>query len=391
MVRESARDGIVIVGGGLAGQRCAEALRRHGYEGPLRLVCAEAHRPYDRPPLSKELLAGPGDEDSLAFRDAGWYEAQAVELLLGLSATHVDLAEGRLTLSDGSSLRYRQLVIATGSRPRRLPVLEGYSNVSSLRSLDDCVALRDVLARRPRLTVLGAGFIGQEVAATARRLGVEVTMIEAAPAPLASVLGPRFGHWFTRLHESEGVEVLTDCMVIEAVTNGAVRALRLSNGATVETDHVVIGVGVEPDVGWLAGSAICSGAGVRVDAAGRTPVPRVYAIGDAAATFDPAVGSHVAGSHWEAAARQGTRCARAMLGLDPGSAELTSFWTDQYGLRIQYLGHARLADAVEVDGDPGARSFTVTFTRMGRPVAGLLVDRVRDLPRLRKLIQQGAT
>lgn len=380
----------MIIGGGLAGQRCAEALRRHGYEGGLRLVCAEPRRPYDRPPLSKEMLAAQGDGDSLAFREARWYETHDIDLVLGVRATQVELRRSRVRLSDGSSLRYRQLVIATGSRPKRLRMLQGYPNVSSLRSLEDCEMLREVLRGGPRLTVLGAGFIGQEVAATARGLGIRVTMIEAAPTPLASVLGAPLGRWFTRLHQSEGVKVLTDCTVDGVVTNGAVRGLHLSNGVTVETDHVVVGVGVEADLDWLAGTPLWAPGGVRVDAAGRTPLPGVYAVGDAAATFDPVVGSHLAGSHWEAAARQGTRSARVMLGLDPGRAEPTSFWTDQYGLRIQYLGHARLADTFELDGDLDARSFTATFTRAGAPVAALIVDRPRELPRLRKLIQQGA-
>ncbi|HLY47700.1 MAG TPA: FAD-dependent oxidoreductase [Solirubrobacteraceae bacterium] len=391
MAQTSGADGIVIVGGGLAGQRCAEALRRHGYDGALRIVCAEPRRPYDRPPLSKEMLAGSCDEDSLAFKTAGWYEERSIDLLLGVHATGLDLAQRRLGVSEGRPLAYRQLVIATGSIPRGLPLLEGYENVSALRSVDDCLALREVLAGRPRLTVLGAGFIGQEVAATARSLGAQVTMIEAAPAPLASVLGRELGSWFTRLHTAEGVEVLTDCTVTDALSNGHVQALRLSNGRTVDTDHVVVGIGVRPDVGWLAGSPIASPGGIEASPAGHTVAPGVYAIGDAAATFDPVVGGHLPGSHWEAASRQAGRCACVMLGLDPGPAELTSFWTDQYGIRIQYLGHAQLADAVEIDGNPDVRNFSVTFTRAGRPVAGLLVDRARELPRLRTAIEQGET
>jgi NADPH-dependent 2,4-dienoyl-CoA reductase/sulfur reductase-like enzyme len=294
-------------------------------------------------------------------------------------------------LSDGQSLSYRQLVIATGSRPRALPLLNCYDNVSSLRGLDDCLELREVLAHRPRLSIVGAGFIGQEVAATARGCGAQVTMIEAAPAPLAGLIGPELGSWFTRLHEAEGVELLTHCTVQGAVTNGAIRGLRLSNGRTVEADHVVVGVGVDPDLDWLSESGLAARGGVLADADGRTAIPGVYAIGDAAATFDPIAGDCVPGSHWEAAARQGARSARAMLGLDLGRPALSSFWTDQYGLRIQYLGHARLADTFDIEGDPDARSFTVTFSRGGRPVAGLLVDRPRELPALRKAIEEGVT
>lgn len=389
--RCSTDDGIVIVGGGLAGQRCAEALRRYGYDGAIRIVCAERHRPYDRPPLSKELLAGSRDEESIAFRAAGWYEQHSIDLLLGVHARSLELDGRRVGLSDGSSLRWRRLVIATGSRPRTLPALDRYENVSVLRSVDDCLTLRDVLAGRPQLAVLGAGFIGLEVAATARRLGAEVTMIEAAAAPLVSLLGMQLGDWFRHLHRAEGVEVLTNCTVAGTVGNGTIDGLQLSSGRTVETDHVVVGIGVEPDVAWLVASGVAGPGGVPVDPDGRTAIDGVTAIGDAAATFDPVAERHVPGSHWEAAGRQAVRAARAILGLRPGAAPLTSFWTDQYGLRIQYLGHARLADRIEIDGQPAERSFTATFLRAGQPVGALIVDRPRALPTLRKLIEKGAT
>jgi NADPH-dependent 2,4-dienoyl-CoA reductase/sulfur reductase-like enzyme len=227
------------------------------------------------------------------------------------------------------------------------------------------------------------------VAATARGLGTSVTMVEAAPCPLVGVLGPQVGQWFSELHRSEGVEVLTDCTIERVLANGSIQAIQLSNGKTVAADHVVVGVGVEPDIGWLAGSGLSTPAGVLADAHGRTGAERVLCAGDAAATFDPLVGRHVPGSHWEAAGRQGARAARVMLGLDPGPAPLTSFWTDQYGIRIQYLGQARLADSVEVDGEPEARNFTATFSRAGQVVAALLVDRPRSLPAHRTLIEKG--
>jgi NADPH-dependent 2,4-dienoyl-CoA reductase/sulfur reductase-like enzyme len=335
------------------------------------------------------VLAGGEDPQSLSYRPPDWYDERAIDLLLGVAATALDPGAHQLRLSGGATLPYDRLVIATGSRPRSLPALAGYDNVSVLRTVDDATSLRQVLGGKPRLSVIGAGFIGQEVAATARRLGVEVTMIEAAVCPLSGVLGPEMGSWFSRLHASEGVEVLCGTTIAKVDGNGGVERLRLSDDRIVETDHVVVGVGVEADTKWLEGSGIDATRGVPVDADGRTEIEDVYAAGDAAATYDPLLGQHVPGSHWEAAGRQGSRAAKAMLGLDPGSAPATSFWTDQYGIRIQYLGRARLADRVELDGDPGARDFKAIFSRGGRTVAVLLVNRPRELAGARTLIEKG--
>ena len=383
-------DAIVIVGGGLAGQRCAETLRRVGHEGAIRMVCAETRPPYDRPPLSKQVLLGAMRSESLAYRPATWYEQHEVDLLLGVRATALLPDERRLSLSTGATLRYMRLLIATGSRPRTLPALAGYDNVSVLRTIDDATLLRDVLASRPRLAVVGAGFIGQEVAASARALGAQVTMIEAAAFPLEGVLGPRLGGWFSDLHRAEGVDLVTGTTVDRVIGNGRVERLHLSDGRIIEADHVVAGVGVRSDTEWLAGGALANASGIPADGDGRTAIDNIFAAGDAAATFDPVLRCHVPGSHWEAAGRQGMRAARTMLGLEPGPAPLTSFWTDQYGIRIHYLGRARAADKVQIDGEPTERSFTATFSRAGRPVTALLVDRVSALPAMRELIEKGA-
>jgi NADPH-dependent 2,4-dienoyl-CoA reductase/sulfur reductase-like enzyme len=329
---------------------------------------------------------------SSAYRSQAWYESQSIDLLLGISATALDTVARRVALSSGGILAYRALLIATGSRARRFPPLAGYENVSSLRTVDDCRRLREVVGRRARLAVIGAGFIGQEVAATARRAGCAVTMIEAAPVPLHGLLGHRLGTWFAELHRAEGVSVRAGCTVEQVSGNGTVEALCLSDGSRVEVDHVLVGVGVEPDVAWLRSSGLeLSGGALRADADGWTQAPAVWAAGDAAATFDPRVGGHLPGSHWEAAARQGALVARAMLGLCRDSSPIASFWTDQYDLRIQYLGHAPLADALEIDGDLDGRSFTATYTRAGRTVAALLVGRPRALPEARQRIEKGTT
>jgi 3-phenylpropionate/trans-cinnamate dioxygenase ferredoxin reductase subunit len=388
--QRGAADGIVIAGGGLAAQRCAETLRRCGSDEPIRILCAEPHRPYDRPPLSKQLLAGGRAADELSYRDAGWYERSGIDLLCGVAATGLWPAERRVETSDGGHLRYDRLLIATGGRPRTLRALAGHENVLTLRTLDDALELRDRLEPGSRLAVVGAGFVGLEIAATASALGVEVTLIEAAATPLAAVLGDVVGAWFAQLHRSHGVRVLTGTGIVRVeATDGCVRALHLADGAVVGVDQILVGVGTDPDIDWLASSGLDVCHGVRVDISGATGLRDVFAAGDAAATFDACSGSHLPGSHWEAAARQGSAAARGMLGLPPGQLPVTSFWTDQYGLRIQFVGRAQPGDAVAIDGDPGAACFTATYTRAGLVTAVLLVDRPRSLPAARELIERG--
>ena len=381
-------DGIVIVGGGLAAQRCAETLRRRGYDDTVRIVCAEPQPPYDRPPLSKAVLAGEASEEQLAYRPAWWYEEQQVELLLGARAESLDPAARRVRLDCGAELAYGSLLIATGGAPRRLPFLEGYGNVHYLRTLADAPRLRAELDAGARLAIVGAGFIGQEVAATARKLGAEVTMVEALENPLTPILGDRVGRWFAGLHRDEGVRFLTGARLEGAGGDGRVEELVLAGGERLPCDVVVVGVGTAPATGWLRGSGLEED-GVRTDTAGRTRLPGVFAAGDASVPFDPRLGTHSRTEHWDAAAWQGAAAAKAMLGEYPGTPPLPSFWSDQYGLRIRYVGHAHHADAVAFDGDPAGRDFEAVFSRGGVPVAGLTVGRPRAIPALRKRIDAG--
>jgi NADPH-dependent 2,4-dienoyl-CoA reductase/sulfur reductase-like enzyme len=378
-------DGILIAGAGLAAQRGAETLRRSGFDGPIRVVGAEPHRPYDRPPLSKAVLADPGAEERLSFRPGAWYDDADVELVLGVEAIGLDYRARRLQLSDGGAAAYDQLLVATGSRPRTLPLLDGFANVTTLRTLEDARELRGVLAARGRLAIVGAGFIGQEVASAARKAGVRATVVEAAPAPLHSVLGASVGGWFADLHRAEEVEMILDARLAAIEGDDAVEALVLADGRTVPCDHVVVGVGVQPNVEWLGLGAAGAG-GMEADANGRTRLAGVWAAGDCAATFDPAVGRHVPGAHWESAGRQAVAAARGMLGLDVRSAPVASFWSDLYDTRIQYLGDAGTADAVRIDGEPRRRDFRATYTRGGRPVGVLLVGRPHELPDARALL-----
>ncbi len=288
-------------------------------------------------------------------------------------------------LDSGAELPYEQLLIATGGGARRLPFLEGYGNVHYLRTLADARRLRAELDSGARLAIVGAGFIGQEVASTARRLGAEVTVIEALETPLAPILGEEVGGWFAGLHREEGVRVLTGTMLEGARGEGRVEELLLAGGEPLACDAVVVGVGTVPATEWLEGSGLEPG-GVPTDTAGRTALPGVFAAGDATLPFDPRFGAHARTEHWDAAAWQGAAAAKAMLGDYPGTPPLPSFWSDQYGLRIQYVGHAHHADAVSLDGDPAERDFEAVFTRGGVPVAGLAVGRPRAIPALKKRI-----
>lgn len=378
---------VVIAGGGLAAQRAVETLRRNGYAKPIRVVAGEPLAPYDRPPLSKEYLAGAVGDDELRFRPDDWYAEQDVELLTDARATALDVASRELVLESGRRLAFSELLIATGGTPRTLPGTERFDNVHVLRTINDARGLRDALVPGSRLAVVGAGFIGQEVAATATALGVDVAILEAAAAPLVGFLGPQIGGWFAELHRQESITVHVETRITRLHGKTAITAIELDDGRRIDCDAVVVGIGTEPATSWLRGSPL-DDRGVPVDATGRTSVAGIYAAGDASRAFDSHTGAHARTEHWEAAARQGAAVARAMLGLDPPQPAIPSFWSDQHGLRVQYLGHSHGADAITIDGDPDARDFTATYTRGGRPVAALLVGRPHALAATRRLLEQ---
>jgi 3-phenylpropionate/trans-cinnamate dioxygenase ferredoxin reductase subunit len=368
---------VVVAGAGLAAQRCCAALRRLGHDGPITLFGDEPLPPYDRPPLSKEWLAGTVDEAALLLRPASWYAEHAIDVRLGTAVAVLEAAARGVLLADGERLPYDRLLIATGAVPRRLPGSERYSNVGVLRSAADGVALRERLRPGARLAIVGAGFIGLEAAATARALGVAVTIVEPLAAPLETIVGAQLGGWFAAMHREEGVrlELRTGVEGFDAAGD-RVGAMRLSDGRRLECDAVLVGIGVVPATAWLDGSPL-AGAGVSVDAAGRAARPDVVAAGDAAR-----------GAHWEAAMRQGVAAAHGMLGLDPPPTTAESFWSDQYGTRIQLLGDPRGAHELYVAGDPAARDFEALYVRDGVVVAGLLAGRPRALPALRRQIGQ---
>ena len=361
-------DDVLIVGGGIAAARTARALRELGFEGRLRLVSDELEPPYDRPPLSKELLLE-GEGAAVGLLDRREAASLGVELILGRRAVRLHPRRRRVRLEDGEVLAFDALVIATGSRPRHLPGLDHSRDVHYLRTLEDARRLRAALLGTPSVAIVGGGFIGLEVAAAARTLGCEVTVVEAAGVPLATVVGPELGGIVQRWHEDHGVRFRCGTAVRSARAEERLRALALADGTCVEAEVAVVGIGAEPCVEWLDPAGLEMHRGVVCDRDGRTSADGVYALGDAACRHEG--GACVAGEHWTAAAQQALRVAKAILGRpDPSPAgDESYFWSDQYGSRLQFAGAAAARVAIAA-GDVSSRSF-VAHCLDGETVTGV--------------------
>jgi NADPH-dependent 2,4-dienoyl-CoA reductase/sulfur reductase-like enzyme len=364
----STSNGIVIVGGGLAAARTAEQLRRSNYPGPVTIVSDEDHLPYDRPPLSKEVLRS--ETDDVTLKPAEFYQDNDITVLLGAGAAALDTATQTITLTDGRELGYDELVIATGLVPKRIPSFPDLAGIHVLRNFDESLKLRQEAGSARRAVVIGAGFIGCEVAASLRKLGVEVVLVEPQPAPLASVLGQQIGELVARLHRAEGVDVRCGVGVSEVRGEEKVQSVVLSDGAEVEADLVVVGIGSRPGTDWLEGSGIALDNGVVCDAEGRSSAPHVWAIGDVASWLDT-VGNQVRVEHWSNVADQARVLVPAMLGQDvPGVVSVPYFWSDQYDVKIQCLGEPEADDTVHIVEDDG-RKFLAYYERDG-VVAGVV-------------------
>ena len=365
----SKASGVVIVGGGLAAARTAEQLRKSGYTEPVTIVSDEQHLPYDRPPLSKDVLhdSGRGIGD-VTLKPAEFYADNDIALRLGAAAQSVDTAAKTLTLADGFVLDYDDLVIATGLEPKRIPSFPDLDGIRVLRSFDEAVALREHAASARRAVIIGAGFIGCEVAASLRKLGVEVVLVEPQPAPLAGVLGEQIGELVARLHRGEGVDVRTGVGVAEVLgpedPGTGVAGVILSDGSELDADLVVVGIGSRPATDWLVGSGVTLDNGVICDEVGRTSDPHVWALGDVASWRDPD-GHQVRVEHWSNVAEQARVMVPAMLGLEvPALVVVPYFWSDQYDVKIQCLGEPRAGDVVHIVDDDG-RKFLAYYERDG--------------------------
>jgi 3-phenylpropionate/trans-cinnamate dioxygenase ferredoxin reductase subunit len=379
---------ITVVGASLAGLSTVRALRAEGYDGGIFVVGEERHLPYDRPPLSKDFLKGDIDADALALGDADEYDSLGVEWLLGERAVRLDPADRSLTLSGGRRLRTDGVVIATGASPRTLPGTDGLAGVHTLRTLDDARALRaELLDGLPRVVVIGAGFIGAEVASTAHRLGLHVTVVEALDVPLERQLGRTMGLVCASLHTDHGVRLLTGTGVAGLTGTDRVTGVRLADGRELPADIVVVGVGVRPATDWLAGSGVPVDDGVVCDAGCATGIPGVVAVGDVARCPHPFTGRHARIEHWSNAGEQARTAARTLLTGVPAAAPATApyFWSDQYQVRIQLAGHvAPGAEPEIVDGDVDSRTFTAVYRRADTPVAVLSLNQPKLFNRLRR-------
>jgi 3-phenylpropionate/trans-cinnamate dioxygenase ferredoxin reductase subunit len=365
----------VIVGGGLAGAKAAETLRSEGFDGRLVLVGAERERPYERPPLSKEYLRGEAGREKVYVHEPDYYATNDVELRLGRAAVGLETSSRDVLLDDGERLHYDRLLLATGAEPRRLPIpgaeLDG---VLYLRTVEDSDALRARLARGGALVVVGAGWIGCEVAASARQAGLDVTVIDPLAVPLERVLGREVGAVYRDIHTDHGVEMLAGSGV-EAFEGGArVERVRMTGGRTLDCDLVVVGVGVRPRtrLAELAGLDVADG--VLVDEHLRTSVRGIFAAGDVASAHHPHYDARLRVEHWASALHQGPVAARGMLGQHAVYDRVPYFFSDQYEVGMEYSGHAARWDRVVFRGDPPTREFVAFWLDGDRVVAGMNVN-----------------
>ena len=388
------RNAVTIVGASLAGLRAAETLRRDGFEGTISLVGDERRVPYDRPPLSKQLLSGEWEVDRISLSPPERFMSLDLDLRLGRRATGLDVSSHTLDV-DGSTEEYDGLLIATGARCRTLPGTDGLAGVYTLRTLDDSLAIREALRGGPRrVVVVGAGFIGAEVAATAVGYGVPVTMVEALPVPLGRVLGDTVGSVVAEVHVDNGVDLRCGVGVDEICGTDRVESVRLSNEAVVEAGLVVVGIGAIPNTDWLEDSGLTVDDGVLCDKT-CLAAPDVTAAGDVARWPNPRYGEVMKVEHWDNAVEQGAHAARRLMLTDEEAVPFTPvpwFWSDQYDRKVQLAGRPRPDDEVAlVDGSFEERRVAVIYGREGLLTAVFGMNRPRQVMQFKGLLQRGAS
>ena len=361
---------VAVVGAGLAGVRTCEGLRRNGYDDRIVLVGEEQQPPYSRPPLSKEVLRGDKEPAVATLRSPGEFADLGVDLLLGTGAVALDPVARQIKLADGSVLDYDDAVLATGARPRSLPGVAP-AGVHTLRTLDDCLALRDAIGDGTRVVVVGAGFIGLEVAASARARGAIVTVVDILPAPLARVLHPEVGAAIGRLHAEHGVDVRCGVGVAQVTGDERVRGVQLSDGSLLDADLVVVGIGVAPATDWLDSSGLTLDDGVVCDGTLRA-APGVWAVGDVCRWESARLGRSVRVEHWTNAGEQAEHVARAICGDVTDFDPVPYFWSDQYDAKLQCLGFAGSGDEIAVVRGSWTEPKWVALVRTGTHLGGVV-------------------
>jgi len=381
----------VMVGGGQAGGRAAEALRAAGFEGRIVLLAGEPHRPYERPPLSKGLLTGEAGAESAFLRPESYYAEQEIELHRGCRVTGLDPAAYRLSLADGTSLAYDRLLLATGSRLRRLPLPGAdLAGVHYLRDLDDATRLRAAVQGDGPVVVVGGGYIGLEVAAAARKCGRAVTVLEAADGLLRRQVAPALGDWVARLHAGHGVQVRTGVPVARFEGEGAVAAVTCADGSRYPAATVVVGVGVVPETALAEAAGLAVDDGIVVDACGRTSDPDIFAAGDVTRHPNAVLGRRVRLESWQNAELQAAAAGRSMAGVETPYNAVPWFWTDQYDANLQMIGLPETWDSLVWRGDPAHETaFTLFYLDGGRVVGANAVNRGKDIAPARRLIESG--
>ena len=379
-------DRIVIIGDGLAGTNAAQSLRERGFAGSIVLLGAEEHLPYERPPLSKAVLLGEAEPDSARLHPRDWYAQQRIDLRTGVRAEAIDRAAKEVLLRGGERLAYDRLLLAPGAQPRRLPHLEvPGADVRRLRTIDDSAALKDRLGGR--LLIIGGGWISLEVAAAARRAGGTVTLAVRGELPLAGVLGDEVARVFAGLHREHDVDLRTGTTVEEVRHVEDRTRARLSDGEELEVDTILVGIGAAPDVEPAAAAGLAGPDGIAVDATLRTVDPDICAAGDAALHEHPQLG-RIRVDHWDAAIEQGKHAAGTLLGGQEPYARLPYFFTDQYDLGMEYVGHvgAEGFDRVHLVGDVPGRVFRAYWVRGESVVAGMHVNDWDAIDEVRRLV-----
>lgn len=372
----------------MAGGRAAETLRQEGFDGKVVLIGAEPARPYDRPPLSKGLMRGEIDPEEIYLRPAAYYDEQQITLRLGTRATALRPRERVIQLDNDEQVAYDKLLITTGVAVRRLEVPGArLPGIYYLRTVEDAQAIRAAAGSARRAVVIGAGFIGAEVAASLRTQGLTVTLLEILPVPLQRALGDEVGQIYAQIHRDYGVGLRLGEGV--AAFGGAERVeeVRTASGVVLPTDLVIVGVGVQPNVGWLEDSDLALDNGVIVDEYQQTNLPGVYAAGDVANWWHPGLGTRLRIEHYDNAQNHGVAAAKSMLGQAEPYAPVPFFWSDQYDLTLQYVGHASGRDEIVFRGDIANRKFLAFYLREDRIHAALGVNRIRDVSATKRLIR----